>query len=152
MITNIKSLQRMGIYADRGAKSPSLQFRRFNLVYGFNGSGKSTLSRVFASLEAGASHPKLPEGGSFEVEMDDGSAFGCPNNPTGLEQRLLVFNSDYIEQNLQWATGRAKPVFYIGADQAEAAAELTRIEGEIVKTGARKEAAAAAERAAEKTF
>lgn len=152
MITNIKSLQRMGIYADRGAKSPSLQFRRFNLVYGFNGSGKSTLSRVFASLEAGASHPKLPEGGSFEVEMDDGSVFGCPNNPAGLEQRLLVFNSDYIEQNLQWATGRAKPVFYIGADQAEAAAELTQIEGEIVKTEAGKEAAAAAERAADKTF
>lgn len=152
IITNIKSLQRMGIYADRGARSPSLQFRRFNLVYGFNGSGKSTLSRVFASLEAGAPHPKLPDGGSFEVAMDDGTAFGCPTNPAGLEQRLLVFNADYIEQNLQWAAGRANPVFYIGADQADAAAELTRIEGEIVKAEAKKETATAAERAADKTF
>lgn len=152
IITNIKSLQSMGIYADREARSPSLQFRRFNLIYGFNGSGKSTLSRVFASLEAGAPHPKLPDGGSFEVEMDDGTAFGCPTNPAGLEQRLLVFNADYIEQNLQWAAGRANPVFYIGADQADAAAELTRIEGEIVKAEAKKETAAAAERAADKTF
>ncbi len=152
MITNIKSLQGMGIYADRGARSPSLQFRRFNLVYGFNGSGKSTLSRVFASLEAGAPHPKLPNGGSFEVAMEDGSAFGCPTSPAGLEQRLLVFNSDYIEKNLQWSAGRANPVFYIGADQAEAAADLTRIEGEIVKAEANKEVAAAAERAADKTF
>ena len=63
-----------------------------------------------------------------------------------------MFNADYIEQNLQWAAGRAKPVFYIGADQADAAAELTRIEGEIVKVEAKKEAAAAAERAADKTF
>ena len=152
IIKDIKSLQRMGIYADRGASSPSLQFRRFNLVYGFNGSGKSTLSRVFASLEAGAPHPKLPDGSSFEVTMDDGTAFGCPTNPSGLEQRLLVFNADYIEQNLQWAAGRANPVFYIGSDQADAAAELKRIEGEIVKAEARMETAAAAERAADKTF
>jgi wobble nucleotide-excising tRNase len=100
IIKNIKSLQGMGIYADRGARSPSLQFRRYNLVYGFNGSGKSTLSRLFASLEGGKAHPKLPVGSSFEVTMDDDAAFGCPSNSTGLEQRLLVFNVDYIEQNL----------------------------------------------------
>lgn len=152
MITNIKSLIGMGIYADRSPRSPSLQFRRYNLVYGFNGSGKSTLSRLFASLEAGEAHPKLPEGGAFEITLEDDTAFGCPTRPTGLEQRVLVFNSDYIERNLQWAAGRANPVFYIGADQAEAAAELTKIEGEIVKADTRKVAAAAAERAAEKTF
>jgi len=118
IITNIKSLQRMGIYADRSARSPSLQFRRYNLVYGFNGSGKSTLSRIFASLQAGKVHPKLPEGSAFELALDHGSAFGCPINPVGLEQRVLVFSSDYIEQNLQWAAGRANPVFYIGAEQA----------------------------------
>lgn len=152
IITNIKSLQGMGIYADRGVRSPSLQFRRYNLVYGFNGSGKSTLSRLFASLEAGGPNPKLPESGTFEVALDDGSAFGCPTNPMGLEQRLLVFNSDYVEQNLQWAAGRANPVFYIGADQAEAANELTKVEGEIIQAEAKKEGAAASEKAADKTF
>lgn len=152
IITNIKSLQGMGIFADRGARSPSLQFRRYNLVYGFNGSGKSTLSRLFASLEAGGPHPKLPTGGTFEVMLDDGAAFGCPINPVGLERRLLVFNSDYIEQNLQWAAGRANPVFYIGADQADAANELTKLEGRIIQADAQKEAASAAEKAAEKTF
>ena len=152
IITNIKSLQGMGIYADRGARSPSLQFRRYNLIYGFNGSGKSTLSRLFASLETGEPHPKLPTGGTFAVALDDGSAFGCPSNPAGLERRLLVFNSDYIEQNLQWAAGRANPVFYIGADQAEVANELTKVEGEIIQAEAKREAASAIEKAAEKTF
>lgn len=152
IIKNIKSLQGMGIYADRGARSPSLQFRRYNLVYGFNGSGKSTLSRLFASLEAGGPHPKLPAGGTFEVELDDGTAFECPINPVGLEQRLLVFNSDYIEQNLQWAAGRANPVFYIGADQAEAANELTKVEGDIIQADAKRDTASATEKAAEKTF
>jgi wobble nucleotide-excising tRNase len=152
IIKNIKSLQGMGIYADRGALSPSLQFRRYNLVYGFNGSGKSTLSRLFASLEAGGPHPKLPAGGTFEVELDDGTAFGCPIKPDGLEQRLLVFNSDYIEQNLQWAAGRANPVFYIGADQAEAANELMKVEGDIIQADAKRDTASATEKAAEKTF
>lgn len=152
IVSNIKSLQGMGIYADRGARSPSLQFRRYNLIYGFNGSGKSTLSRLFASLEAARPHPKLPEGGTFEIALDDGSAFGCPTNPVGLEQRLLVFNSDYIEQNLQWAAGRANPVFYIGAEQAEAANELTKVEGDIIQSDAKREAASATEKAAEKTF
>jgi wobble nucleotide-excising tRNase len=152
IISNIKSLQGMGIYADRSARSPSLQFRRYNLVYGFNGSGKSTLSRLFESLEAGRPHPKLPVGGTFEVTLDDGSTLGCPINPVGLEQRLLVFNSDYIEQNLQWAVGRANPVFYIGADQADAANELTKVEEDILQADAKKEVASAAEKAAEKTF
>lgn len=152
IVSNIKSLQGMGIFADRGPRSPSLKFRRYNLVYGFNGSGKSTLSRLFASLEAGRPHPKLPTGGTFEMALEDGSTFGWPTNPVGLEQRLLVFNSDYIEQNLQWAARRANPVFYIGADQAEAAKELTKVEGDIVEADAKKEAAYAAEKAAEKTF
>ncbi|WP_283179041.1 AAA family ATPase [Gemmobacter sp. 24YEA27] len=152
IVSNIKSLQGMGIYADRGARSPSLKFRRYNLVYGFNGSGKSTLSRLFASLEAGRPHPKLPVGGTFEVALEDGSAFGCPTNPVGLEQRILVFNSDYIEQNLQWAVGRANPVFYIGADQAEAANELTKVERDIIKADAKKESASITEKAAEKTL
>ena len=152
ILTNIKSLRDMGIYGARDARSPSLDFRRYNLIYGFNGSGKSTLSRLFASLESGEPHPKLPLGGTFEMTLDDGATFGCPTNPKGLEQRMLVFNSDYIEQNLQWAAGRARPVFYIGANQAEAAAELTRIEGDILKAEAKSEAAAAIERAADKTF
>ncbi|WP_050523066.1 AAA family ATPase [Pseudorhodobacter wandonensis] len=152
IIKNIKLLEGMGIYADRGAGSPHLQFRRYNLVYGFNGSGKSTLSRLFASLEAGKPHTKLPTGGSFEVELGDGSAFGCPRKPVGLERRLLVFNSDYIEMNLQWDAKRANPVFYIGAGQAEAANELTKVEESIIQAAAKKEVASVAEKAAEKTF
>lgn len=152
MITNLRSLRGMGIFTDRNARSPSLELRRYNLIYGFNGSGKSTLSRLFASLQAGVIHPKLPEGCSFEVTLDDGTDFGCPSKLAGLEQRLLVFNADYVEQNLQWTEGRASPVFFIGADQAEAAAELAKIEGQITTQAAAKTAAETAEKAAEKGF
>lgn len=152
IITNIRSMQGMGIHADRNARSPSLNLRQYNLIYGFNGSGKSTLSRLFSSLQAGAQHPRLPEGCSYEVSLDDGAVYGHPSNSSGLEKRVLVFNADYIEQNLQWSAGLANPVFYIGAEQAGAAAELTRIEDEITKTETARTLALATEKAAEKNF
>lgn len=151
-IENIRNLKGMGILADRDGKSPSLKFRKYNLIYGFNGSGKSTLSRVFASLEGGALHPKLPAGGSFEVLLTDNVTLGCPEKPNGLERRVLVFNSDYVERNLQWSAGLANPVFFIGADQAEAAAELEASEAQIAREEARKSAAEEAHKTADRVF
>jgi wobble nucleotide-excising tRNase len=43
-------------------------------------------------------------------------------------------------------------VFYIGADQAEAANELTKVEGDIIQADAQRDTASATEKAAEKTF
>jgi len=151
-ISNISILKGMGILADRTAKSPSLELRQYNLIYGFNGSGKSTLSRLFASLEAGKVDPKLPTGGSFSVAMDDGAVHASAGSLQGLEKRILVFNGDFVEKNLQWALGKANPVFFIGADQAEAAAELATLEEKIGKLQTEHLAAEKAEKAADKAF
>lgn len=151
-VKSIRSMQRMGILADRTSRMPPLPFRRYNLIYGFNGSGKSTLSRLFASLEAAELHARLPQDAAFDVELDDGSIVGHPAQPTGLERNLVVFNADYVDRNLQWAAGVANPVFFIGADQAEAAAELARLETELVKTATAHSQASAAETTATKAF
>jgi wobble nucleotide-excising tRNase len=134
IVSNLHSMEAMGILANRNSRSQSLQFRRYNLIYGFNGSGKSTISRLFSSLEAGQLHPRLPEDGSFELSLHDGTRLGCPSNPIGLRHQLKVFNSDFVEANLQWAAGQANPVFFIGANQADAAAELARVDGKIEKS------------------
>ncbi|MEQ9347241.1 MAG: AAA family ATPase [Thalassospira sp.] len=152
IITNLRSMQGVGIFANRSAGMPSLDFHRYNLVYGFNGSGKTTLSRLFASLEAGTLQEHMPENCSFELALDDGERYGFPSNPNGLEQRLLVFNSDYVDNNIQWRTGRANPVFLIGADQAEAAAELGVIERQISEKNTAKSAAQLNAKATEKAF
>lgn len=152
VFTSLRQMRGVGIFADRSANSPSVDFRRYNLVYGFNGSGKSTLSRIFASLEAGALHPKLPQEGSFNIELDDSTNFGCPHRPAGLERRMLVFNSDFIDRNLKWSDARANPVFYIGSDQAEAAAELAKLEATIEVTAPRLGPAENAVRAAERAL
>mgnify|MGYP003119436582 FL=1 len=152
IVTNIQSMHRLGIFSDRTAKSPSLDFRRYNLVYGFNGSGKSTLSRLFACLEAGSPQEHIPENCSFEVTLDDGQSYGLPSKLNGLEKHLLVFNSDYIDKNIRWTTGHANPVFLIGADQADAAAELKSIEQQILAQKIIINTAQLNEKSAEKAF
>jgi len=131
IIKNIRQLKGAAVLAERKAATPSLDFKRYNLIYGFNGSGKSTLSRIFATLQAGAKHQRLPETCVFEIEMEDGTRYACPASLAGLEKRVCVFNHDFIRENLRWDKGAATPVFYIGADQAEAAAQLKTLEASL---------------------
>jgi wobble nucleotide-excising tRNase len=123
-IKGIKTLKGVGILTDKSAKDESPNFLRFNLLYGFNGSGKSTLSRIFASLEAGKRDEALPGDSSFEIEMDDGTSYTAPQKMTGLENRVCVFNADFIVRNLQWEVGRANSIFYISQELGELATEL----------------------------
>jgi wobble nucleotide-excising tRNase len=145
-------MQGAGIFSDTNAKNTSLKFRKYNLIYGFNGSGKSTLSRLFSSLEQGALHPKLPSTCSFSMDLNDGTEFGCPKKSNGLERRLMVFNGDFIEKNLKWALGKANPVFFIGADQADAAAKLAEMEAKIIELETKKLGAEGTEKQAEKSL
>jgi wobble nucleotide-excising tRNase len=128
IIKNLRLLKGATVLADRTAGTESCDFKRFNLVYGFNGSGKTTLSRLFATLQKGKKHEGLPEGCIFEIEMEDGTVYEGPDQLAGIEQRVCVFNPDFIEENLQWSAGRVNPVFYIGREQAELATELKRLE------------------------
>ena len=152
IISNIRALSGAGVLANRAVRTPTLSLRRYNLIYGFNGSGKSTLSRLFASLQSGNRDGKLPPACAFEFELDDGAILGCPDKLTGLEQRVLVFNADFVEHNLQWATGTANPVFYIGREQAELAAELARQEAAVPAAHLRRTNANALLKAKEKAF
>lgn len=131
IIKNIRLLKGAAVLAERKTATPSLDLQRVSLFYGFNGSGKSTLSRIFAALQHGKKQDRLPEGCTFEIEMCDGTKVSYPKSLSGLEERVCVFNNDFIAENLRWDTGVAKPVFYIGAGQAEAADQLKALEGTL---------------------
>jgi wobble nucleotide-excising tRNase len=105
-------------------------FYRYNLVYGFNGCGKTTLSRIFASLEQGVLVRDFPEGGEFEILLEDAATIGHSHNLDRLKGRVAVFNEDFIETNFRWREGSANPVFYLGAEQAGLAEALQKIKTE----------------------
>jgi wobble nucleotide-excising tRNase len=151
-IKNIRLLKGAAVLEERKAVTPSLDLKRLNLFYGFNGSGKSTLSRVFAALQLGKKHDRLPEGCTFEIEMSDGTRFTYPKALTGLEKRVCVFNNDFIAENFRWETGAANPVFYIGAGQAEAANQLKALEATIPAVQTKHEGEAKVLKEREKAF
>jgi wobble nucleotide-excising tRNase len=51
MISKINRIKDCGIFSDYKNDPQLLDFKKYNLFYGWNGSGKSTLSRLFRSLE-----------------------------------------------------------------------------------------------------
>ncbi|WP_315730722.1 MULTISPECIES: AAA family ATPase [unclassified Bradyrhizobium] len=126
LIQNICKLRNAAILAELTAKAPSVDFKRYNLIYGFNGSGKSTLSRCFSALQGYG----LPAGWEFEVATSEGATVPATAG-NALASHIAVFNDAFINENLQWSAGRARPVFYIGKEQAEVAAELRKTEAAI---------------------
>jgi wobble nucleotide-excising tRNase len=132
MIRGITSLKGLGVFRNYEASSDVPGLQRYNLVYGFNGSGKTTLSRVFASLQDGVVRPELPEGGQFEIELTNGTIIKSMGALDALEERILVFDVDFIEENLRWKEGTANPVFYLGRVQAELAKKLEEIEAAAI--------------------
>jgi wobble nucleotide-excising tRNase len=130
LIENICKLQNAAILAELTAKAPSIGFKRYNLIYGFNGSGKSTLSRCFSALQGDGGNDRLPAGWEFEVATSEGATVQASVG-NALRSHIAVFNDTFINDNLQWSAGKARPVFYIGKEQAEVAAELRKTEAAI---------------------
>lgn len=152
MLKRLKSASNMGVFRNCLAAGDECNFKKLNLLYGFNGSGKTTLARIFSSLEKGELCSLLPTGGRFEIELEDGTIISNDNNLNVLKTKIAVFNTDFVEENFQWKAGSAKPVFYIGKDQAETAKELRETELKREPLETKKAFAADAKGKAEKAF
>ena len=121
LIKHFKTLRRAGVFAEYNHAAETPDFKRLNLIYGFNGSGKTTLSRVLRSIEVGKKSPLLPADAEFSVSFVDAADIthdGLVGTP---HPAILVFNEDFIEENLSWRDGKASPVYFIGKEQARLA-------------------------------
>lgn len=132
VIKQITSLENLGVFRAYSAPAELPDLRKSNLIYGFNGCGKTILSRVLACLGTGALHPELPEGGIFEIRLTDGSIIKSTDALQYLNERVFVFNGDFIEENLHWQDGTANSVFHLGKEQTQLAKEFERTEAERV--------------------
>ncbi len=104
-----------------------LEFRRFNLVYGWNGSGKTTLANLFAHL---ARRQNLPEGiAEFELE---GRTVGSDAFATaaGLPE-IRVFNRDFVAASVFSNETPLGPIYYFGQANVEKQKELDALKAEI---------------------
>ena len=138
MINKIESINNFGIYKNFSWAS-SAQIKDFNLknlFYGWNYSGKTTLSRIFSSLRDKKIHASYNKG-AFKIITNKGTYDS--SNLEKFPYEILVFNSDYIKDNLNFSlhedaiTG-SKTIFFEVGDNAKYEAkiqELKRIIDEI---------------------
>ncbi|NAS00584.1 AAA family ATPase [Acinetobacter haemolyticus] len=94
MLKNIE-IENFGSYQNFNGLAEKNYFKKMNIIYGANYSGKTTLSRIFALLK----NKNDPENylnpifkTVFENEIIDSSNY----------KELLVFNKDFINENLSF--------------------------------------------------
>lgn len=130
-IRHIDELKACGVFKD--APKGQVEFGRYNLVYGWNGSGKTTISRLLRSIEKGHIDPafydddgKLATNFAFKLKMSDNTVIDH-KNLNGLENKVRVFNCDFVRDNLNVDDGTAQPVYYLGEEQGDALKEFEAV-------------------------
>jgi wobble nucleotide-excising tRNase len=135
MIKKIDSIRDFGIYkkfswtSSKGIKD----FNCKNLFYGWNYSGKTTLSRIFSSLRDKNIHNSYTSG-AFKVSTDNGVYDS--SNLESFPYNILVFNSDYIQDNLNFSihgnnSSASKTILFEVGDNAKYETKIIELQGEI---------------------
>ncbi len=101
MIKKIHLLKDFGVFSDfKWNTLPELNQK--NIFYGWNYSGKTTLSKIFTSLRDNEI-PASFNGCDFKLILSDNSEITKANISTN-ELDVIVFNSEYVRENLKWDT------------------------------------------------
>lgn len=135
MIEKIEQIKDFGIYKDfNWISSPNIKDFNFkNIFYGWNYSGKTTLSRIFSSLRDKKLHESYVNG-SFKVKTKEGVF--TSNNLEDFPYELLVFNSDYINDNLNFSKHKdsisdSKTIFFEVGDNAKYETKIIEFKSQI---------------------
>jgi wobble nucleotide-excising tRNase len=113
MFTNIDVLHGAGVLDGyKGADARLPDFGRYNLIYGWNASGKTTLSRFFRLMEQ-PDGTKFPSGAHARLRTAQ-STIDTRNDQDRAQCSVRVFNSDFVEDNLQRGHTSATALFIVG--------------------------------------
>ena len=114
MIRKFEEIKDLGVFPNFKWGSGLKQFETFNLIYGWNGTGKTTLSRLLRYLE---NNEFLPEEWEPKFKIVTDSGIGNDTAPDFLSGSICVFNTDFIETNIQWDKGRTNKLLIGKASQ-----------------------------------
>jgi wobble nucleotide-excising tRNase len=113
MIRRIQHIKGFGVFRDFQWPADLLDFKQFNLIYGWNYSGKTTLSRIFRCFEQKLPHADFAAA-QVQLKAYDGTVHHLSVPQSAPVFR--VFNSDFVQENLSFADGSAAPILVLGAE------------------------------------
>lgn len=99
MITRIEYIDNFGVFSNYTWSNDLKDFNERNIIYGWNYSGKTTLSRVLTSVKNSKINADY-DNAKFKIILNDGVIES--NNMINNSLKVMVFNSDYIDENLKW--------------------------------------------------
>lgn len=135
MITKIDQIKDFGIYMNFNWTSSTRikDFNSKNLFYGWNYSGKTTLSRIFSSLRDKQVHSSYLKG-NFKITTANGTFES--SNLENFPYEILVFNSDYIKDNLNFSihentSSDSKTILFEVGDNAKYETKIIELQGKV---------------------
>lgn len=122
MIKSIVKIKNFGIFCDYQIDASLPEFKQFNLIYGWNGSGKTTITQLFTSFETGKSqiYPNL----EYKIKTANVEF----TQKTEYRQQIRVFNRDYISDNIDILSSKAKPIYILGKENKDLIESIKRDE------------------------
>jgi len=141
----LKAFERIrsfGVFDDYSRPQDVEDFAELNLIYGWNYAGKTTLSRVLRSVETQEVHQDY-SAASFEISTDSNSTI-TESSLTAASEKIRVFNSDFVKDNLSWDGEAFEPILLLGQESIEAQKEITKNDAllERLRDGYRRKGAA----------
>lgn len=126
MLKAFERIQQFGVFDDYSRPSDVEDFAELNLIYGWNYSGKTTLSRILRSLELQEVHPDYT-GAQFVVSTEQDTQIS-ENSLASNTEKIRVFNSDFVKENLSWEGDSFEPILLLGQESIDAQQEIQRNE------------------------
>lgn len=108
MLKAFEKIQNFGVFDEYTRPQDIEDFAELNLIYGWNYAGKTTLSRVLRSVETQALHPDYSSA-RFEISTNSNSTI-TESSLTTVSEKIRVFNSDFVKENLSWDGEAFKPM------------------------------------------
>lgn len=124
MLKAFERIRNFGVFDDYSRPPDVEDFSELNLIYGWNYAGKTTLSRVLRSIETKAVHQDYSNA-RFEISTDRNSTI-TESSLTAASEKIRVFNSDFVKDNLSWDGEAFEPILLLGQQSIEAQKEITK--------------------------
>ena len=123
-------IKKFGLFEDFKWNSNTPNFNQYNLIYGWNYSGKTTLSRIFRCVELKELHTDF-QNAEFELTYEQNNKimhYQLGESP----YQFRVFNTDFIEENLDWDSQEAEPIFVLGKKDIALKKQIESIKQKVI--------------------